>query len=273
MIGISTDSTAQLSPELAHRLGVAVVPLTVTVDGVDHVEGVDIDADDFWGRYATGTPSVTTAAPGPGRFLVAWESLAEQGADEIVSIHIGSALSGTVNSARLAAGSAPIPVHVVDTGTASFSVALAAWAAADAARAGAAVADVIAAATAVASRCGNVFVVGDLTAARAGGRLASGTGDADGIPVLALLDGEMTTVGRAHDIESAVDTMVEHIRAVGGRIRVGVGSSDESSAPVAEGLLRALGAMETVEVVPYRISPSIGVHTGPGTAGLVYCGD
>lgn len=48
MIRVCCDSGAQLDAELAERLGIEVVPLTVTVDGVSHLEGVDLDADGFW---------------------------------------------------------------------------------------------------------------------------------------------------------------------------------------------------------------------------------
>jgi len=62
-IGLVTDSNAQLPPELVERYGVEVVPLTVTIDGVDHLEGVDLDADGFYDRFATHTPVVSTSQP------------------------------------------------------------------------------------------------------------------------------------------------------------------------------------------------------------------
>ena len=103
MIAIVTDSNSQIPPELAATLGIVVVPLTVTVDGVAYREGVDIDADDFYARFETGTPAVSTSQPSPGAFAAAYQALADSGADAIVSVHIGSSISGTVNSARLAA--------------------------------------------------------------------------------------------------------------------------------------------------------------------------
>ena len=67
MIGIVTDSNSQIPPELAARLGIEVVPLTVTVDGVAYREGVDIDADDFYARFESGTPAGVHVAAEPGR--------------------------------------------------------------------------------------------------------------------------------------------------------------------------------------------------------------
>jgi DegV family protein with EDD domain len=113
VIGIVTDSNSQLPPELADRYGVEVVPLTVVVDGVEYAEGIELDADSFYARFEAGTPTVSTAAPSPGQFARAYRRMVDAGATEIVSIHIGSALSGTLNSARLAATDAPVPVHLV----------------------------------------------------------------------------------------------------------------------------------------------------------------
>src|SRR5205823_5608745 len=109
-----------------------VVPLRVTVDGVTYLEGVDLDADEFYARFEAGTPEVATSQPSPGQFEVAYDQLVAAGADEILSVHIGSSISGTVNAARLAAAEVAIPVRIVDTGTASFGVALCVWAAAEA---------------------------------------------------------------------------------------------------------------------------------------------
>ena len=66
MIAIVVDSNSQIPPELAARLGIEVVPLTVTVDGVAYREGVDIDADDFYARFETGTAGGFHLAAEPG---------------------------------------------------------------------------------------------------------------------------------------------------------------------------------------------------------------
>ena len=132
-----TDSNAQLPPELAERYGVEIVPLTVTMDGTEYLEGVDLDVDDFYARFEAGRPIVSTAQPSPGRFAAAYEAVAARGAKEILSVHIGSSVSGTVNSARLASQVSPVPVRIVDTGTASFAISLCLWDAAEAVAAGA----------------------------------------------------------------------------------------------------------------------------------------
>jgi DegV family protein with EDD domain len=271
VIGLVTDSNAQLPADLAERYGVEIVPLTVTVDGVEYLEGVDLDADAFYDRFLTGRPAVSTAQPSPGRFAAAYEAAAERGATEILSVHIGSSVSGTVNSARLAAQVSPVPVRIVDTGTASFAVSLCTWAAGAAIAAGADLEAAAAAAEQAAAEVGNVFVVGALDVARAGGRLAGDVGPATTIPVLTLAGGVMQPVARCADLDEAADAMAAFVRAAGSSLRVGVGLSDATTLPLVLALEERLReAPEVAELVRYRIGPSVGAHTGPGTVGTMF---
>jgi DegV family protein with EDD domain len=271
VLGLCTDSGAQLPPELLTRYGIVVVPLTVTVDGVDHLEGVDLDADDFYDRFARGrAPSVQTAAPPPGRFLEAWGDLAAQGATAIVSVHTGSEVSSTIDSARIAGEMAPVPVHLVDTHTASFAVGCCAWEAAEAIARGASAEEAVAAAERTAATVGNVFVVGALELVRAGGRLLGGTGEEGGTPVLSLVDGKVQPVGRATSVDDACDQMAAHILGLGQELRVGLSIADRGAAPLWEALeSRLAGRPEVRDLVRYRVGPSVGAHSGPGTAGAV----
>jgi len=273
MTGLVTDSNAMLPPELVERYGVEVVPLTVTVDGVDHLEGVDLDADGFYGRFGGPTrPVVSTSQPSPGRFAAAYRAVAERGADEVLSVHIGSSLSGTVNSARLAARDAPVPVRVVDTGTASFAIACCVWEAGEALAQGASTEEAATVAESVAATVGNVFVVGALDLARAGGRLASDAGSGAGaIPVLTLAGGVMEAVGQAADTEEAAAAMAAFVRSSGTSLRVGVGVADAGALGMVTALEdRLTGVPEVRELVRYRIGPSVGAHTGPGTVGAIF---
>jgi len=261
-----------MPPELVRRYGIVVVPLTVTVDGVEHQEGVDLDADAFYDRFVRGQrPSVHTAAPPPGRFLEAWGDLAAEGATEIVSIHLGSEVSATLDAARIAAEMAPVRVHLVDTHTASFAVACCTWEAAEAATRGATAEEAVAVAEKVAATVGNVFIAGALDLVRAGGRLKGLSGDdEEGTPVLSLVGGKVQPIGRAASLDEACDQMAAHVLALGHGLRVGLSIADRGAAPVWEALeARLAGRPEVRELVRYRVGPSIGAHTGPGTAGAV----
>ena len=272
MIGLVTDSNAQLPAGLAARYGVEVVPLSVTVDGVEYLEGVDLDAGEFYARFRHGRPTVSTSQPSPGRFADAYEAAAARGATEILSIHIGSSISGTVNSARLATKVSPVPVRIVDTGTASFAVSLCLWQAAEAVAGGATLEEAAGAAEMVGATVGNVFVVGALDMARAGGRLDAGVeASATTIPVLTMAGGTMREVVRCQGFEQAAGAMAGYVRAAGAGLRVGVGVSDPGTLPLVEAVEQELRtAPEVAEVVRYLIGPSVGAHTGPGTVGAMF---
>ena len=145
MIALVTDSASQIPPSLAAEFGVRVAPIIVNIDGVEYREGVDLTADDFWAQVSNGeVPEITTSQPSPGTFSEIYRSAVEQGATDIVSVHVGAEHSGTINSARIAAQTVDVDVHVVDSGTASFGVTCCVWEAASAIAAGASVAEVVA---------------------------------------------------------------------------------------------------------------------------------
>ena len=103
MIGLVVDSNSQLPAELAERFAIEVVPLTVSIDGTEYLEGVDLDADGFYAAWEGGhTPEISTSQPAPGEFVAAYTRLADRGVTEILSIHIAAAMSGTLNAARIA---------------------------------------------------------------------------------------------------------------------------------------------------------------------------
>ncbi|MDQ1519282.1 MAG: fatty acid kinase fatty acid binding subunit, partial [Actinomycetota bacterium] len=120
-VALVTDSNAQLPVALRDRFDVHVVPLTITLDGVAYREGVDITTAEFYLRL-NNTSTVTTAAPAPGQVLEIYEAAAAGGATSVLSVHTGSNVSATFGAVRLAAERSPIPVQLVDTGTASFAV-------------------------------------------------------------------------------------------------------------------------------------------------------
>lgn len=267
-IGIVTDSNSQIPADLVHRYGVEVVPLTIVIDGVEHAEGVDLTVDDFYGRFTDGTPEVSTSQPSPGLFAEAYERLAAAGVDEILSVHVTEGLSGTLNSARLAQDNSPVPVHLVDTGTGSFGVTCCLWEAAEAIAGGADLEEAAAVAESTAGTVGNVFVVQALELARRGGRIDVDTQGADGIPVVTAKGVDIEVVGMAHDLDEAVAIMSDFALGWGDDLRVAVGVADAAAAPMSEAMASRLDGHANVrDLVHYRVGPSVGVHTGPGTAG------
>lgn len=266
------DSACYLPGHVIDRFGAMVVPLTVVVNGVEHREFEDIDTQLFYARLKAGD-TVTTSQPSPGRFIEAYTRAEQAGARRIFSIHIGSNVSGTVNSARLAARESHIPVHIVDTGQASFVEGLCAWEAMEALAAGASPQEAEAAAHRAGAASGNVFIVRGTELLERGGRYRGGQ-PVPGVPVLAMLDGAVRPIGSAGTVAEAMSAMTGHVaRAVeahpGKQFRIGIsnGAADELAEQL-EWRIRELAP--AAEVMQYEIGPAVGAHTGPGCTGAVF---
>jgi DegV family protein with EDD domain len=267
------DSSAYLSDEVIERYGLLVAPLSVEMDGKQYLEGVDITADEFY-EWLPQAKSVSTSQPSVGRLIEIYEEATATGATEIVSIHIGANISGTVQSARLASEWSRVPVTVIDTGQASFAEGLCVLEAMEALSTGKSVAETVRVIERASRAVLNTFVVKALDLARRGGRLAAGEEPAVGIPVLALTGEGMKVVGTATTIEEAVELMAGHVETAardssGRALRVGVG---HGAAPeIAVALHARVAGIEGVqEVIDYVVGPVIGAHTGAGTAGAVF---
>lgn len=269
-IGLCTDSASQLPPELAARYGIEVVPLTIVVDDEEHLDGVDLDADGFYDRFSPQyRPTVSTSHPSSGQFAVAYDDLADRGCTEILSVHMASSLSGTINAARLAAHGSSVPIRLIDTGTVSFGVSCCLWAAAEAIAAGAGIDEAGHIAESLAPMIGNVFVVGalDMVTAHgvAGTELLAGC---EGIPLMTVRGGKVEVLERVTSMESAVRLMAAYLTGWGDNVRVALGRADRQADCLTAALRAQIRASNHVsEVIDFRIGPAVGAHTGPGTVG------
>src|SRR5450756_773944 len=277
-IAVVTDSTASMPPEMAAAAGVTVVPLDVIIDGVAGREGIDISPEELVAALERGA-GVRTSQPSPEEFIDAYARAVAAGATGIVSVHLSGELSGTVASAELAALSATVPVHVVDSRTVGLGLGLAVRAAARAAARGADGADVAALALRRALDSRVMFTVATLEHLRRGGRLgvaAAAVGTVLGLrPVLAVQDGRITvtekirTTARARArVEAwAIEEAARHRRV---ELAVHYLGDPEPARALAERLRSRIGpAVE--EVVVAEVSAVVGAHAGPGVLAVVVC--
>ena len=118
-VRIVTDSSSDLPPEDAERLGVEVVPLSIRFGTDEYTDGVDLSVGEFYDKLATSADLPETAAPSPGAFEAAFRRQAEAGADQVVCINLSSGLSATIQSAQNAARAVgdDLDVRVVDSRT------------------------------------------------------------------------------------------------------------------------------------------------------------
>lgn len=145
MIGIVTDSTCDLPQVIVDEYGIQVVPLYINFGQQGYLDGVEISRQEFYRRLPDARPLPSTAAPSPERFCMAFNALADQGATEILSIHISGKLSATVNTARVCAESFErVPVTVFDSRQLSLGTGWLVMTAARAAREGRSLSAIIA---------------------------------------------------------------------------------------------------------------------------------
>jgi len=115
-IRIVTDSTCDLPESLIKELGISVVPLYINADAHEYLDGVDISREEYYQRLPDFKKIPTTAVPSPQKFRVVYDSLVEQGATHIISIHISRALSAVIDVAKTAASEiSSIAISVLDS--------------------------------------------------------------------------------------------------------------------------------------------------------------
>lgn len=265
---IVTDSTAYLSPALAAQLGVRIVPLHVRLGDWDSPEP-DVDPREFYERLRATGEKPTTSQPAPGEFLAAFDAAAAAGAERVLCITCSAGLSGTHQSATVAAGLASVPVDVVDSGTMSGGLLLAVSTVAHALADGASYDAVLAMAQAMAGKVWSTWSADTTTLLAAGGRLAD---DApDGVPVLGLEHGEVRVLGSARSVEESVALQADTILAAAASspTRVAVGHGDVPA--LADALAQALeGRPGILGIDRYVVGPVVGAHAGPGNFGASY---
>lgn len=273
-VAVLTDSSSQLTPELACQFGVTVVPVHVVVDGTDYLEGLDLSADEFYRvvESAKELPTVATSQPTPAQFTEAFETAAASGAEQVLAVLVGSEYSGSVNSATVAAASAPIPVRIIDSGTASFGISCCLWAAAGELETSGSVDAAVAAAEKRAAELESVFVLQGLELVRQSGRfgaVADEIGRAEEeIAVLWTGQGRFEVLASVRTVEEAVGAMVDRIVATDRPLVAAVGRAGAQTAMITDRFRDRVEASPQIKnLVEYRVGPSIAAHTGPGTAG------
>lgn len=273
-VAVVTDSTASLPAGLIEAAGIVVVPLDVVVDGVPHREGLDITTAQIISALRSGAV-VRTAHPGPEAFARAYARVAARGATEIVSVHLSGELSGTVTSAGIAAQSAAVPVHVVDSRTVGMALGFAALRAA-----GVRSLDGSAVARAAQERAARTtvrFAVDTLEYLRAGGRLgplAATLGTVLGLrPVLSVREGRLDVAEKVRTSARARDRVIELAVADTlrrGRVEMAVHHlGDPATAVAAADRLRAACGSQLAAVHVAEISAVVGAHAGPGLLAVV----
>lgn len=275
---VVTDSSAQLGAELAAELGVVVVPLQVVVAGEVHDECAPEATPERVTEALRSRVAVSTSRPGPAVFAEAYAGLVAEGYDEILSVHLSGAVSGTYESALLAARKVTVPVRTVDTRQVGPAVGYAVAAAVARLRDGATVDAAATAARERAARSTSLFYVDTLEYLRRGGRVGAAAGLLGGVlavkPILAVENGTIAGREKVRTSSRALarleELAVEAAESSGGDVEIGVAhlANPDAAGRLTESLGERLGSRLVGDVRCDELSAVLGVHAGPGTVAV-----
>jgi len=278
-VAIVTDSTSNIPEELLTNYQITQIPLQLIWGNDNYRDGLDITPLEFYTRLKHSKDSPTSSQPSPADFHRVYIDLLDKGYD-IVSVHISSKLSGTMDSAIQAKNMVGSDrIALVDSLSASMALGFLALLAARAAKDGASFKEVVELTENAVPRTGVFFVVSTLEFLRRGGRIggaAAFLGTALSLkPILMVKDGKVDAKEKIRTMNKALDRVTEILEEnVAGKSGLHL-SVLHANAPVeADQLLENArnrfpdGFIKESFLAP--VSPVIGTHTGPGTVGFAY---
>jgi len=275
-VKIVTDSTSDLPPSLVSGLDVRVVPLKVAFGDEVYREGLDITVKEFYEKMASSPQLPRTSQPTPGEFKDTYAELTADGSS-VVSIHISSRMSGTLQSALMARNSLPDrDIRVLDSRMVSMALGLVVISAAKAARDGKPTDEVERIALETMSRINTYFVVDTLENLAKGGRIGRASALLGTVlnvkPILTFEDGYVSPFEKVRGKGKALDRILqlakEHSQQYG-PIHCALVHADA----LEEAVRFHRRLVEEVDCSEHIISEAgavVGTHAGAGTVGLIF---
>lgn len=278
-VALVTDSTALLPHEVAAERDIDVVPLQVVIGAQSYDEGVDGEASSSTVAQALRewTP-VSTSRPTPAVFHAAYERARDKGAEEVLSIHLSGDLSGTFESAQLAAREASLPVRAIDSRQLGMGTGFAVLTAADVLDRGGSAEEAAGAALARADGTTSLFYVDTLEYLRRGGRIGAAAamfGSALAVkPLLEITDGRIGPKEKVRTSSRALSRLEELAVAAAQDRPVDVAVAHLANPDRAEALAahlreRLADQLGGREVWAGEVGAVLGAHVGPGMVAVV----
>jgi DegV family protein with EDD domain len=271
-VSIVTDSGSDIPPEVAQKLGISIVPLTVSFGKEIYREGVDISAKEFYSKLVQSKELPKTSQPSVASFIDVYETLAQQGND-IISIHFSKKLSGTYNAALLAKEAVRENCHieVLDSESASMGLGLTVIAAAKAIYGGASFQETIDIVHRNISRVHLVALLQTLEYLEKGGRLGKGKALLGSLlhvkPLIAVREGEVQPFGIARTTKGALQRLYDFVNALL-HIR-GLSIMYTTVSQEVEILAKWLAPLFPRDrIIITQVGTTLGTHTGPGTVAV-----
>ena len=272
MVKIVTDSTSDLTNEIADTLGITVVPLYVNFEGLTYRDNVDLTTDAFYQKLAKSTTLPTTSSPSPGNFAEVYDKLAEE-TDEILTITISSKLSATYKAATEGKEmrKSKARVEIIDSLSSIVGLGLIAISAAKTARAGGNLDEVIDATRNSMQRVDFRIAFDTLDYLRRGGRIGTAQAFLGSMlkvnPVLTIREGLTEGVARLRSRAKVLDYLYEFATSFDNIEEMAI--EDANTPDDVESLLNRLSKKFPKErIYRMKVSPVIGTHVGPRVIGL-----
>ncbi len=275
-VKIIVDSTADLTPEVAQQ--VKIVPMTILFGDKQYVSGVDIDSKKFYELLVESDVLPTTSQPTPYAFSQVFQEVVDAG-DTAVCLTVSSKLSGTYQSASIAAEEFPGKIFVVDTLTVAIGGGILAEYALQLANSGMEAEELARELLAQRQKVRVLALVDTLEYLKKGGRVSSTVAFAGGLlnikPVISVTDGEVKMMGKARGSKQGNNLLVQEIQKSGGvdfTKPLMLGYTGLSEALLQKYIADSAALWEgQVQTLPVSIVSSVvGTHVGPGAVAVAF---
>ncbi len=281
VVAIVTDSVASIPESILQSLNIHWVPYYVHRGAEALRDLVTIQRDAFYAWLPTAQELPKTASPGPGDYLQVYQALARNGTREIVSIHITSKGSGAYQAAMaakvmLAETDSDLRVEIIDTLNASMCQGWMVIEAARAALAGESLAEIVARVQQMIPITRMLQTADTLKYLYLGGRIGKAKNLVGSLlnikPLIGMEDGVIVALGTARSRHKAYERMADLVEStVGSQGKIKIAYVHAAALDEAEKLKTLIEPRLTcIESLVAELSPALGVHTGPGTAGICY---
>ena len=272
-IRIVSDSTCDLPEKLVTQYRISIVPCYINFGSESLLDNVEISRADFYRRISSKTEFPKTSAPSIGLFTKVYNRLADEGAKEIISIHVRPGLSSMANVARLAAQSLDrVRIHVIEVGQLAITLGYLVMQAAKAAAEGKSSREIIEMVKEKDQRAYLFAALNTLEYLKRGGRvpaLIASLADFLNIkPVVLLRLGNVSLADRVRTTSKQVEYLLKLARRQGPLEWIGVAHTNAADRAVQ--LADAIKSIfhYTKEIWIEEVTPVLGVHVGPGALGV-----
>lgn len=271
--GIITDSLSDITSDMAERLGVTIVPLTVLFGHEAYLDRVTITPDQFYERLVHGPVWPTTTQPTPSAFASVYEKMAEK-TNEILVVTLSSKMSGTYQSAT---GAKPMVkkncrIEVIDSETVAMGLGLIVMGAARQAKQGAKLKDLVDFVNRGKRRSHFIAYFDTLKYLAKGGRIGKAQGLLGSLlsvkPLLTVREGEMAPVTRVRSLGAGMDYLYNFVSGYGDKIET-VAIEHTTNRDEADRLVERLsGVISKDKIIRSTVSPVLGTYGGPGAVAV-----